>query len=116
MERRRFNRRTMIWALQHHMPGQYPGGSTLASRPRVPQALPEPAPDAPETTWAKLLPTTEELRDSILKKIKAMRRPRLREIAADPARRAAYELAYPNDPHDWDALLRELSPPPGRDA
>lgn len=29
IERRRFNHRTMIWALQHHMPEQYPGGSTL---------------------------------------------------------------------------------------
>jgi hypothetical protein len=116
IERRRFNHRTMIWALQHHMPEQYPGGSTLASRPRAPQALAEPAPEAGDNPWAKPLPTTEELSASILKKIEAVRRPRLREIAADPARRAAYELAHPNDPHDWDALLRELPPPPGRAA
>lgn len=32
IERRRFNHRTMIWVLQHHMPDDYPGGSTLARR------------------------------------------------------------------------------------
>jgi len=32
IERRRFNHRSMIWVLQHHLPDEYPGGSTLARR------------------------------------------------------------------------------------
>jgi hypothetical protein len=91
IERRRFNHRTMIWALQHHMPDQYPGGSKLASRPK-----PKP--------WEKALPSDEEVRASIHRKLDAIRRPYLREIAADPQKRAAYDLVHPSDRYDWDAI------------
>ncbi len=42
IERRRFNHRTMIWALQHHMPDQYPGGSTLKRAAAVEPFTPTP--------------------------------------------------------------------------
>lgn len=44
IERRKFNHRTMIWALQHHMPDQYPGGSTL-HRPGEVAASVAPTPE-----------------------------------------------------------------------
>lgn len=37
IERRRFNHRTMIWVLQHHMPDEYPGGSTLDRAAAAPE-------------------------------------------------------------------------------
>lgn len=42
VERRRFNHRTMIWVLQHHMPEDYPGGSTT-HRGGWGKEAPEPA-------------------------------------------------------------------------
>lgn len=89
VERRRFNHRTMMWLLQHHMPDAYPGGSTAyrrGSRPR----------------WQKPEPPIEELRAEILRKVDAIERGTLRAIAADPAKRAAYELLH--GPRDWAAL------------
>lgn len=93
IERRRFNHRTMIWALQHHMPETYPGGSTLAARP-----APKPG---------ERLPSADEVRAEILRKLAVLRRPWLIAIARDRARRAAYALLYPNQPQDWDRLAAE---------
>ncbi len=93
IERRRFNHRTMIWALQHHMPEQYPGGSKLGAGPK-----PKP--------WEEL-PPIEQVQAEILRKVAALRRPKMIAIAFDPERRAAYELLHPDDPQDWDALYRE---------
>ena len=83
VERRRFNHRTMIWVLQHHMAELYPGGSTTQRR-----------------GWgAEPEPDIETVRQTILDRIEAMERHRMREIAADPAKRAAWELL--NGPRDW---------------
>jgi hypothetical protein len=37
IERRRFNHRTMMWTLQHHMPDEYPGGHSLPKKRRGPR-------------------------------------------------------------------------------
>lgn len=85
VERRRFNHRTMIWVLQHHMPHLYPSGSTTQRRGW--RARPEPS--------------IEQVRESIMTKLNAIERVRMREIAADPAKRAAYELL--EGPTEWPA-------------
>lgn len=90
IERRRFNHRTMIWALQHHMPDQYPGGSKLAARAQ---------------RWAKAS-DPDVARASILTKVAAVRQSKLIAIAHDPAKRAAYDLLNPGHDADWDALAR----------
>ena len=92
IERRRFNHRTMIWALQHHMPDQYPGGSKLAAGPKL---KPWQQPASPEETRAE-----------ILRKIGLARRARMRELAHDPEKRAAYDLIHPGHGEDWDDLQR----------
>ena len=85
VERRRFNHRTMIWALQHHMPDQYPGGSTL-HRPRDPVA----------EGYIKLTPeVVAEARATIEKRIRAIREWRARTEAAD-----ATEGVLPGDARD----------------
>ncbi len=86
IERRRFNHRSMIWVLQHHLPELYPGGSTTRRRGWG------GAEDFAE-------PPIEGVRDSILKELDAIEAHGLREIAADPAKRAAWELLH--GPRDW---------------
>jgi hypothetical protein len=89
IERRRFNHRSMIWVLQHHLPGEYPGGSTTHRR-----------------GWGgrpwEAEPDIEDVRAEVLRKVEAIERQRMREIAADPAKRAAWELL--NGPYDWDGV------------
>ena len=85
IERRRFNHRTMIWALQHHMPDQYPGGSTLAKRDGRSDAL---SPDA-----------IAEARATIERRVAGIRKVKLLALAADPAKRAAWEALH--GPVDW---------------
>ena len=85
IERRRFNHRTMIWALQHHMPDQYPGGSTL-HRPRDPVA----------EGYTRLTPeVVAEARATIDKRIRAIREWRARTEAAGAA-----EGVLPGDERD----------------
>lgn len=87
VERRRFNHRSMMWLLQHHLPDQYPGGSTTHRRGRG---------------WgADAEPPIEEVRQDMLDRVAAMERLRMRAIAADPAKRAAWEVLH--GPRDWDA-------------
>lgn len=95
IERRRFNHRTMIWALQHHLPEEYPGGSTLARKDR--QLKP----------WQKFK-TMDEVRESILTKLRAIERQSLREIVHDPAKRAAYDLLNGDHGHDWDEIAAQV--------
>lgn len=86
VERRRFNHRSMIWVLQHHLPELYPGASTTHRR-----------------GWggaAREEPDIEEVRQEILAKVAAMERADLRAIAADPAKRAAWEVLH--GPRDWE--------------
>jgi hypothetical protein len=72
IERRKFNHRTMIWALQHHMPDQYPGGPTLR-RPRDPEA----------EGYIKMTPElVAEARETILQRIAAIKARRARIAAA----------------------------------
>ena len=102
VERRRFNHRTMIWVLQHHMPDVYPGGSTTHRRGwegagRKPRPHEKPA------------KSDDEVMGEIMRKLDAVRRRTLRELAEDPARRAAYELLH--GPQDWEAAL---GPPAAR--
>ncbi len=54
IERRKFNHRTMIWALQHHMPDQYPGGSTLKRDPAPAVLSPEVIAEARETIMRRV--------------------------------------------------------------
>lgn len=89
IERRRFNHRTMIWALQHHMPDQYPGGSTLAARPKP---------------WETELPSIEQVQEEIRERLAALNRPHMAAIARDPAKRAAYDLLNPDHDYDWDEV------------
>lgn len=92
IERRRFNHRMMQWTLQHHMPDEYPGARTL---PRKEQPF-EPSPEQ-----------LAEAQENIEQRLRAMRREEqsaLAGIAADPAKRAAYDLLHPDHGHDWNAL------------
>ncbi len=91
IERRRFNHRTMIWALQHHMPDQYPGGSTLASGSKREQ-------------WQAEETRIDEVRAGITQKLEVLRRAEMEAIAQDPARRAAYDVLHPGHDNDWDAI------------
>jgi hypothetical protein len=87
VERRRFNHRSMIWVLQHHLPDEYPSGSTTHRR-----------------GWGGVReeePPIEQVRQEVLDKVAAIARQEMREIAADPAKRAAWELLH--GPRDWDA-------------
>lgn len=90
VERRRFNHRSMMWLLQHHLPDLYPSGSTTHRRG---WGAPKP--------WEREEPDIEEVRQQVLDKVAAMRRHRMRAIAADPDKRAAWELL--NGPRDWEA-------------
>lgn len=92
VERRRFNHRTMIWVLQHHLPDEFPGGSTTHRR------------GWKGTRDGEAHPSVEEVRAEMVREVEALRRPRMRAIAADPEKRAAYELL--NGPQDWAALER----------
>ncbi len=85
VERRRFNHRSMMWVLQHHLPDLYPGGATTHRRGWG-YAAPEE-------------PPIEEVREEILKRVDAIQRHEMRAIAADPAKRAAWELLH--GPRDW---------------
>lgn len=95
MERRRFNHRTMMWTLQHHLPDEYPGGHTL---PRKEDGL----------VLSKA--AIEEARATIERRIRGIKLRRLQEMAPgivdDPAKRAAYDLLHPGHGHDWDRLAR----------
>ncbi len=91
IERRRFNHRTMIWALQHHLPDDYPGGGKLPAGPK-------------RKAWEKELPSIEAVQAEILKKVDALHRHKIRHIATDPAKRAAWELVHPGDRYDWNAI------------
>ncbi len=91
VERRRFNHRSMIWVLQHHLPELYPGGSTTHRRGW----------GGARAAWEKPEPPIEEVREDILRRIEAMERQEMRAIAADPAKRAAWELLH--GPRDWVA-------------
>jgi hypothetical protein len=84
IERRRFNHRSMIWVLQHHLPEEYPGGSTTHRRGWAGE------PEEP----------IEAVRARILQRLDAIDRQQMEEIAADPAKRAAWELLH--GPQDWD--------------
>jgi hypothetical protein len=94
VERRRFNHRSMIWVLQHHLPDLYPGGSTTHRR-----------------GWGGRWgghgpgledePDIEQVRQEVLDKVAAIERHDMRIIAADPAKRAAWELLH--GPRDWEA-------------
>lgn len=92
VERRRFNHRSMIWVLQHHLPDEYPGGATTHRRGWG---------TAGARHWEKPEPSTEEMRQQILDRVEAMQRQQMRAIAADPAKRAAWELLH--GPRDWEA-------------
>lgn len=81
--RRRFNHRTMIRVLQHHLPDLYPSGSTTHRR-----GWREPP-----------KPSFDDVSDKLLPQLDALKRSRMRAIAADPAKRAAYELL--NGPTKW---------------
>ena len=96
VERRRFNHRTMIWVLQHHMPDLYPGGSTTHRRSWEERRAQEQE-DASERQ-------AEELRARIQRKLDLVQWRELKDIAGDPAKRAAHELLY--GPRDWTALKR----------
>lgn len=75
IERRKFNHRTMIWALQHHMPDEYPGGSTLR-RVRDPEA----------EGYIKLTPElVAEARATIEKRVMAIKAGRVRLAATNKA-------------------------------
>lgn len=78
------------------MPDLYPGASTTQRRAK---------------SWEKPLPPIEEVRAEVLRKIELIDRPHMRAIAADPAKRAAYELL--NGPQDWDKFSggSEVLPP-----
>lgn len=91
VERRRFNHRSMIWLLQHHLPHDYPGGSTTHRGGW----------GARRQHWEREEPDMEEVKDEILRKVEAIGRAKMREIAADPEKRAAWELL--NGPRDWSA-------------
>lgn len=85
VERRRFNHRSMIWLLQHHLPEDYPGGSTLPRRG--------------QEKWRKPPPTIDAVTETIRQRAKAIRAHRMRAYAADPQKRAAYELLHGSE--DW---------------
>ena len=89
VERRRFNHRSMMWVLQHHLPDLYPGGATTHRRGWG-RGWGYAAPDEPPI---------EEVREEILKRVDAIERHEMRAIAADPAKRAAWELLH--GPRDW---------------
>ncbi len=89
VERRRFNHRSMMWVLQHHMPHLYPGGSTAYRRGWGGRGVP-----------GQEEPAIEEVRREVLDRVAAIERHEMRAIAADPAKRAAWELL--NGPRDWD--------------
>ncbi len=87
VERRRFNHRSMIWVLQHHLPDLYPGGATTHRR-----------------GWGGAReeePPIEQVRQEVLDKVTAIERHQMRAIAADPAKRAAWEVLH--GPRDWEA-------------
>jgi hypothetical protein len=88
VERRRFNHRSMIWVLQHHLPDLYPGGSTTHRRGWGAAGVREE-------------PPIEQVRQEILDRVEAMERHHMKAIAADPAKRAAWEVL--NGPRDWAA-------------
>lgn len=90
IERRRFNHRSMIWLLQHHLPQDYPGGSTTHRGGWGGQRQAR----EPEKTDG------EEMAAEILRMVEATKRPEMRAIAADPEKRAAWELL--NGPRDWE--------------
>jgi hypothetical protein len=79
LERRRFNDRTMIWALQHHMPDQYLGGEAL-KRPAVGEETISPA-------------TIAEARETIIRRIEAIKAQRVRLAAADSGAAALGDAA-----------------------
>lgn len=94
IERRRFNHRSMIWVLQHHLPDEYPGGSTLHRRGW--------GADAPEEE------PIEAVRARVLAQLDAIEAAHMEEIAADPAKRAAWELLH--GPRDWGEAADRARP------
>jgi hypothetical protein len=92
VERRRFNHRSMIWVMQHHLPDLYPGGSTTHRRGWG---------GARSAPWEKPPPSIEEVTRVICERVEAIRRHTMRAIAADPDKRAAWELLH--GPRDWEA-------------
>lgn len=97
IERRRFNHRTMQWTLQHHLPDEYPGGSTLARK------------DAGGTGDRITPEMIEEARATIERRVRGIKLRRLRMMAGDPEKRAAYDLLHPGEV-DWDTLIPRTEP------
>jgi len=97
VERRRFNHRSMIWVLQHHLPDLYPGGATTHRRGWGRGWGAAGASGREEGAE----PAIDEVRRDVLGRVAAMERHRMRAIAADPAKRAAWEVLH--GPREWEA-------------
>jgi hypothetical protein len=91
-EVRRFNHRSMMWLMQHHLPEDYPGGSTLHRRGWGDRAG---AAHADPLSQEKVA----EARATIERRVVAVKRRTMRDYAADPAKRAAYDVLH--GPQDW---------------
>jgi hypothetical protein len=105
-ERRRFNTRGQMWLVAHYMPDQFAVAGGLMHHPG----------SAAHMKWQKeqwhkewnaehlaYRRNPEEVRASIIRKLNAMERADRKAIAADPTKRAAYEVLH--GPQDWEHFL-----------
>lgn len=107
-ERRRFNTRAQMWIVSHYLPelfgvtgGLMHSSGSAAYLTRMKKEW--------RREWQRELdakrPDMDELGEEILRKLRVIRRPGNMEIAADPEKRAAYEVL--NGPQDWEKFVDE---------
>lgn len=107
-ERRRFDHRLMMWLVAHHNPRKYAvsgglmhavyGGAAGAARMKRLKREWKLELEAKRAKWHKPV-DVEAVKEEIIRKVKAMERPRMLEIAKDPEKRAAWDLIH--GPQDW---------------
>ena len=91
-ERRRYNDRLLMFILKHHMPSKY--GADLHGGTKHPDTLMREYEDEI---------AAEDAHDAeVWRRIRLLRQHLLREVAADPARRVAWEVLV--GPTDWQAI------------
>jgi hypothetical protein len=104
LERRKYNTRAMMWIVQQRFPETY--GGSLNVTGGAPNSMPHSIRKLKEQwrkEWAEeqhaKKPDMDDAHERVTAKLMAMQRRKMTAIAADPEKRAAWELL--NGPTDW---------------
>ena len=101
-EYRRYNYRMMMWIVAHNMPERFGVAGGLMHHGGSPMGLKRLKEQWKRECYAEIeaqQPSAEDARASLLQKLEAIAGHKMREVAKDPEKRAAWELL--NGENDW---------------